>query len=617
MYGTNEKYETIILSCFERLVERFTTEQSFHIMLGASTIRWANMSKKYSPYYIEVNKIEAGYDSPFMVLQRELNNFEYRVPEFHGVLTGIMNKIYIYKDKAAENKLKEAFNIINSIKFDSQDEMRKFINRLVSIGTVQCGFVETPESIRKVVTDLVDFSEVRSFADYCSGTSSIAIEVFEYIKSIQTRKRIFYYGEEFNATSYLISKILMIINEIDRYEIVNKDVLEYTEDEKKLEFDFIVSDMPQVMYPGRDLKIDDPRFQYGIPSRSSADWAFGQNVIYHISETGKGVVIGTKGTLVRGNEAEIRKGILNDDLIECVITLPDNLYGKTSIGTELIIFNKSKSEGRQGRVLFINAGDYAYRINRNQHAITDEGINKIIEAYRYGIQEDSFSKFVDLEKIKEYNYTLNPKEYLDFDVLKNSFENTVALRDVAQINRGVQISKEDLEELSKGPTHYLLNVKDIDNGRILYDEDSKITFKKYDWIGKYDIRPDDIILTSKGSSVKIAIVGDNFEDAFISGNLTILRVYPEKYNAYVLYEFLQSKVGTRMIEGIQTGTTIKLLNNAQLARLEVPMFDIEFMNRIGEEIKCNKIHFERIVEESISIYQKNREELKEQLKFNF
>lgn len=613
MEDINKKYESIIFSYFDELQGTFTFEQYFHIVLGATAIKWINMNNKYVSSNQEMSIFLDSYSSISIELQEELNCFEHQFSEFDGILTGIMNKIFIYKDKSAEKKLQAIFQMINSLIFRSQDEIRKFINKLVSIGIVQCGFNETPESVKEIITGVMDFQKVRRFADYCAGTSGMAIDIYEYLRAFEMHKHVFYYGEEINATNYLISKLLMIVNEINEYEIVNKDVLEYTDNYDEAKFDFIISDIPQIIYSDKKQNSNDPRLKYGIPTRSSSDWAFAQNLVYHLNANGKGVLLGTKGTLVRSNEANIREGILNDKLIECVITLPDNLYEKTGIGTEMIIFNKNKTDDRKNKVLFINASNYTYRLNKNQHAITNEGINKILECYRCGFEEESFSRFVDLEKIKEYNYTLNPKEYLDFDALKNLFDKSVALKDVAEIIKGVQVSKEDLEELSKQPNYYLINIKDIENGKINYDETSMLTYKKKEWIGKFDIKPNDIILTSKGSTVKFAIVGDDFRTAFISSNLTIIRVNPNKYNAYVLYEFLQSEVGARMIEGIQTGTTIKLLNNAQLGKIELPVYDIEFMNEIGEGLRWNKIEYEKSLEEAKIKFQNNREEFKERL----
>lgn len=617
MNDLNEKHEMIIDSCLAEIKGTLTAEQSFYIMLVASTIQWINMNKRYSRADLKLKNFASRYDNTLNELQSELKRFEYDFPEFEEILTGIMSKVFIYKDLAAGKKLQLIFYIISSAEFDSQDEVRRFINKLVSVNIVHCGISETPESIRKIIIGLMDFEKVRSFADYCSGTSSIALEVFEGLSSTDIGEDVFYYGEEINASIYLISRLLMIVNEVSKYEIINRDVLEYTGRYGDARFDFIVSDIPQITYYDKEFFMNDPRLIYGIPTKSSSDWAFAQNIIYHLNSNAKGVLVGTKGTLVRSSEVEIRKEILHKDLIECVISLPDNLYEKASIATEMIIFNRNKPKDRTKRVLFINASKYSYRLNRNQHTIPDEGVNKILECYRYGIEEEGFSKFVDLEKITEYNYTLNPKEYLDFDALKGLFEESVPLKDIAEIIKGVQLSKEDLQELSKHREYYFLNVKDIENGKINYDEASMLTYKKKDWLGKFDIRANDIILTSKGSLVKTAIIEEDFRQAFISSNLTIIRVDPDKYDPYVLYEFLQSEIGIRMIEGIQTGTTVKLLNNAQLGRLELPVYDIEFMKLAGYEIKRNKMEYEIRIEEANLRFKDKREEILGKLGWDF
>lgn len=605
----NGKYEILKETCFGELKGTFTFEQSLHIILVVLTIYWININEKYNGSNLKIEKIINRYDNTLSSLQNELKHFEYEFQEFEEILTGIMSKVFIYKDRTAEKKIQQIFYIINSAKFESKNEIRKFINKLVSDNIGQCGISETPESIRKIIIGLMEFQKVSDFADYCSGTSSIAIEVFESLGFSKMKEDIFYYGEEINVSIYLISRLLMIINEVNKYEIINKDVLQYAGNYRDSTFDFIISDVPQVTYYDKEFLTNDKRLQYGIPTKSSSDWAFAQNIIYHLNSNAIGVLIGTKGTLVRSTEVGIRKGILQEDLIECVVTLPDNLYEKASIATEMIIFNNKKPKERINRVLFINASNYSHRLNRNQHTITSEGIGKILEHYKYGIEEDGFSKFVDLKKIEEYNYTLNPKEYLDFDALKKLFVKSVSLKDIAEIIKGVQVSKEDLEELSKQPEYYFLNVKDIENGRINYDETSMLTYKKRDWIGKFDIRPNDIILTSKGSLVKIAIVEEDFAQAFISSNLTIIRVNTDKYDPYVLYEFLQSEIGMRMIEGIQTGTTIKLLNNAQLGRLELPVYDIGFMKQVGYDIKISKMEYEKKIEEASRRFEEDREEI--------
>jgi Type I restriction-modification system methyltransferase subunit len=608
------EYEIIMRKCFDVLRGNFNKEQSFGTLVAIVSMRFISENEKYSTKYFNIEGI-IKEQNPMQAMSILLNRFENEFPEFGGILTGLLADSYVSIDKSIENKLKIMIQLIYSINFNSADEIKVFINELVLDAGVECGIYETPIAIKRLIIGLIDINEIKSFADYCSGISGIANYIYQALKDNEVNKNVFYYGEEINAKNYLISKLLLLINGNDNFNVVNTDVLVNKSSNVNEKFDLIVSDSPQSMSWNNELAGNDPRFIYGIPPKINADWAFNQNVLFHLNNNGKGIVIATKGTLVRSNESDIRKGVVEDDVIEAVISCPVNLQETTNVATEIIIYNKNKSKDRKRKILFINASDYFFRLNRNQNTISEEGINKIIKTYKNGIEEEHFSKFVTLDKIKEYKYTLNPIEYLDFDVLKNSFDNSVMLKEVARVTRGVQISSEDLEMLSKHPTHYLLNIKDIENGRINYDDETKLTNKRFDWLGKYDIKPGDIIITSKGWNVKIAVVEDDCRPAFISGNLSIIRVNTDKYNPYILYEFLQSEIGAKMLEGIQTGTTIKILNASKLEKIIIPTFDIEFMNEVGEKIKQNKIKYEKTLEEAEKIFTKSREKLIKSLNF--
>ncbi|GAA0479361.1 hypothetical protein IRB23M11_09130 [Alkalibacterium sp. m-11] len=603
-----KKYEEIIYQCFDVLRGTYTSEQSFYILVGTSAYAWISLSKQY-PEVRNIKQIN-GYNQA-LILQEEINRFENQYTEFKDILTGLLDRSLVYDNKSINEKLREIFSIYE--KFETIKEVTAFIERLVEVGSSKCGIDITPASIRKLITMIADFREVRSLANFCSGYSEIALDIFRNIRENQLNTAPFYYAEEINGSSYLISKLLMIISGHADLELVNKDVLD--DNGPEIKFDLGIVDIPQVTYTDSDYRhMYDRRLRYGQPSHTSADWAFCQILIDSLNENGIGIAIGTKGTLVRSNEMQIRRAIVEDDLVESVITLPANLYEKTTIGREVIIFNKNKSRDRKYKVLFIDASREGYRLNRNQHDITVEGLYQVVDCFKNGTEVEGFSKIIDIEKIEEYRFTLNPKEYLDVDVLKNQFEESITLKEVAQVTRGVQLIRQDFESLKNGD-YYYINVKDVNNGRIEFDPSTMITNKKEDWFGKYDIKPDDIILTSKGSTVKLAIVGDDFKPAFISGNLSRIRVNPKKFNAYVLFEFLQSEVGGKMLEGLQTGTTIKLLNTQQLERLQIPLYDIEFMNEIGERIKSNLVNYERRLKELNEGFKSNREMFLSELKF--
>ncbi|TBL72688.1 N-6 DNA methylase [Paenibacillus thalictri] len=592
MRDIDAELDKLILVCLNELRGLYTNEQSIRILLVVASI-----------YYL--NALEPGFEknvqwarifqerATVKWLDGRMKHLENEFGQLQGIFTGLISSFLHFSNNSTHRALETVIKQLHHFPFMNHDEMVRFINLLAFKFGGNEATHGTPASIINLSLGLVRFEHIRSFADYCSGISSVYLEIYHRLKTSGKDNFISYYGEEVNVSSYLISKLLMLVNRVPDFEIVNRDVLDPLDgDGSGRTYDFIFSDAPLGIVWDQEIAWDDPRYGYGIPPKSSADWAFYQNVLYHLSQKGKAIVVGTKGTLVRRTEVHIRESILGKDLIEAIITLPENLYFTRGTSTELIIFNKRKPENRQGKILFINAESYSYRINRNQHAITEEGLSKIIDSYWNGIEEGRFCRLVDIEKIESYNFSLNSKEYLDFDVLKNSFQDTVKLGEIAEIKRGVQLSKDEYEDLRVLATHYFLNIKDIENGRIHYDEVSRITYKKQDWLKKFAIQPMDILITSKGSAIKFAMVEDPFHEAFISGNLSIIRVNPERYNAYVLYEFLQSDMGRRMIDALQTGTTIKLINPSKLEQLEIPSFPIEIMNEVGGKLKQNKLEYE-------------------------
>lgn len=598
--------------CFDELRCIFTLDQSFKIILVILSMSWIKNNPRYSNESFSVLKDlgEHGFGEKLRNLLEEL---EKKYPEFRGLLTGLIDSVYNYPDMNLNRKLRSTYEKIDSFGLTSKEEVKEFIKNIVSKDEYHT-LNDTPESLANLIYRLLDFKKINRMAMYCCSTSKIALTIYENLRQSSIDKYLYYYGEEIVLTTTLISRLLMIIFEITDSEIRNNDVLVSDYHECREKYDLVITDMPQISYYEESLIYSDKRLKYGKPIRNSADWLFGQNALYHINDDGIGIIIGTKGTLVRNNEIEIRRRIIEEDLVECVITLPTNLYEKASTGVEMIIFNKKKPENRKKKVLFINASNESMRLNRLQHTITQEGINKISKCYKEGVEIEDFSKFIGTEKIMQFNYTWNPAEYLDFDVLKESLNDSVLLKDISQISRGVHIKKEELVKSDNEDAYYYLNIKNIEEGRVKYDSEMKVVNIKNDWIGKFDIIPNDILVTSKGWTLKFSIVEEDFKPAFLSSNLSRIRVDSNKYNPYVLLEFFQSEIGKKMIEGIQTGTTVKVLNNTQLERFEIPMFDIEQMNDIGKKIKNNRIEYESSIKEAQIRFETNRKEYTEKLK---
>lgn len=596
--------------CYKELDPYFSYDQSFEIIAVMLTIAWIKDNKNYcdSTFLIERCDEKGFVDN----LTKALIKFEKEHGEFQNALTELINNAINYPDININKILRNIYELISEMHLDKH--MVKSVFQLILSSEAEFNRSnDTPDSVIELIYRLVDIDKVRDMAVYCCGCSKIAITFSENIRKTSSKQLPYYHGEEIVLSSTLVSKLLMIIFELRNSNIVNRDVLLPEENLKNgLEYDLVISDMPQSSYSEENSFNHDFRLKYGKPVKNSAEWAFGQNVIYNMNSNGIGILIGTKGALVRGSESEIRKNIINDDLIECIITLPNSLYEKSNLGSEIIILNKNKSHERRDKILFINASQNSIKINRMQYAIPMESIDEIAKAYKEGIEKKHFSMFVDIGKIKDFGYRINPIEYLDFDAVKKSFLDTVLLKDIAEVKRGLNVKNEDVcKDNSEG--YLCLNIKEIENGRVNYD--SAVTFQhvKREWVGRYDIKPNDILVTSKGWSLKFAIVENEFKPSLISSNLTIIRVDQKRYNPYVLFEFFQSEIGMKMINGIHTGTTVKILNNSQLQNFEIPTFGIDEMNRLGEKIKNNRMEYIKSINEAKTKFEENKKSYVEKM----
>ena len=191
--------------------------------------------------------------------------------------------------------------------------------------------------------------------------------------------------------------------------------------------------------------------------------------------------------------------------------------------------------------------------------------------------------------------------------MKKDSRKTVELGEIAEIMRGAQISKEEEKIYAEQATHYWLNIRNIEEGDISFEESSRIRAKSPDWERKFGIQEDDIIMTSKGSVLKMCIVTPDMPKAFLCGNLTRIRVDQRKYSPYVLYEFLNSKEGRNVLNSIQSGTTIKVFNNTNLSRLPVP--DYENPGELQQQLKRIYQEYRMSVKEAESRFETERKKL--------
>jgi type I restriction enzyme M protein len=190
------------------------------------------------------------------------------------------------------------------------------------------------------------------------------------------------------------------------------------------------------------------RFPYGITPASSADWGWIQHMLASLKPTGRMGVVLDQGALFRGGaEGKIRQKVLEQDLIECVVALPEKIFYNTGAPGCLIFLNKNKTQDRRGKVLFIyTAKDFEKLKNMNR--LRDEHIRKIVEAHKEFKDQAKYATVVSLDKIRQNDFNLSVTRYVDV------FEEEEHV-DISQVWRKLRELETERSQIDERLTSYL------------------------------------------------------------------------------------------------------------------------------------------------------------------
>lgn len=226
------------------------------------------------------------------------------------------------------------------------------------------------------------------------------------------------FGQESNPDTWKMAKINMAIRGIEaNLGAYPKDT--FAKDLQAGErFDFIMANPPfNLSNWGQKNLVDDPRWGYGLPPEGNANYAWIQHMIYHLNRKGKIGLVLANGALSTqsGGEGEIRKNIIEDDLIEAIVALPTQLFYSVTIPVTLWFISKRKDQ--PGKTLFIDAREMGHMVDRKHRDFSEEDIAKIadtVKAFQAGTLEDEkgFSAVVTTEEIAKQDYILTPGRYV-------------------------------------------------------------------------------------------------------------------------------------------------------------------------------------------------------------
>ena len=279
----------------------------------------------------------------------------------------------------------------------------------------------TPSCVVRTLVEVLQPFHGRVY-DPCCGSGGMFVQSAKFVESHSGNiNDISVYGQDSNPTTWKMAQMNLAIRGIDA------DLGQYNADtffndcHPTLRADYIMANPPFNLSDwGADKLQDDVRWKYGIPPAGNANFAWMQHMIYHLAPNGKIGMVLANGSLSSqsGGEGEIRKNIVNADLVDCIVAMPPQLFYTTQIPVSLWFLSKNKSQ--KGKTLFIDARKMGTMVTRKLREFTDDDIKKIADTYKAfadGTLEDvkGFCAVVGTDEIARQDYILTPGRYVGIE----------------------------------------------------------------------------------------------------------------------------------------------------------------------------------------------------------
>ncbi len=360
----------------------------------------------------------------------KLNKANEKIEEYNPILEGVLVSIdFNIKNKLPDKKLQDLLSHFSRYRlrnedFENEDLMggayEYLIKQFADSAGKKGGEFYTPSEVVTLLVSLIKPRAGMKIYDPTVGSGGMLVTTRNYLKdNKEDPSNLSLYGQEMNLNTWAICKMNMFLHGVVNADIRRGDTLrdpQHLSGGELQFFDRVIANPPFSLAKwGKEEADSDPygRFPYGTPPDGAGDLAFIQHMIASLNAEGIMGVIVPHGVLFRGaSEKEIRKGILEDDLIESIIGLPSGLFYGTGIPAALIIINKKKPSKRKGKVLFIN-GELEFEEGKNQNKLRKKDIQHILKTFDKYKDENRYAKVVSMDEIRENDYNLNIRRYAD------------------------------------------------------------------------------------------------------------------------------------------------------------------------------------------------------------
>jgi type I restriction enzyme M protein len=316
-------------------------------------------------------------------------------------LTGVLPKIF-NRDNVDQKRLKELVDLISDARFTGHGDRKAqdvlgevyeyFLERFARAEGKRAGEFYTPSSVVRVLVEVLEPYAGRVY-DPCCGSGGMFVQSMKFVEAHAGRDHthdIAVYGQEANERTWRLAKMNLAIHGMDPVGIADRWADTFTTDKHPdMRADFIMANPPFNMSDW-DRRQTDPRWKYGVPPQSNANYAWLQHIISKLGDRGSAGIVLANGSMSskQSGEGEIRRAMVEADLVACMVALPPNLFRTTAIPACLWFLTKDKSPhgvkalaDRRGEILFIDARNLGTMVDRTERILTDDDIAKIADTY--------------------------------------------------------------------------------------------------------------------------------------------------------------------------------------------------------------------------------------------
>lgn len=379
---------------------------------------------------------------------------------------GLFDDLDLYSNKLGANNLERNKKILKIMEAISELDLHYNENEIDAFGDAyeflmtmyasnagkSGGEFFTPQEVSKLLVEITLHNNAKpnKVYDPACGSGSLLLQ---YKKSLKSDPKKGYFGQEINITTYNLARMNMFLHDINytRFDIAHGDTLiNPSENHKELEpFDAIVSNPPySTKWEGKDnaLLINDERFNKAgvLAPTSKADLAFVMHSLSWLSEKGSAAIVCFPGVMYRGGaERKIRKYMVEENFVDCVISLAPNLFFGTGIAVCILVLRKNKTDKN---TLFINANEEFIKVT-NKNMLSKENLENILKLYKDRIEVPHLARLTNIEEIAKNDYNLSVSSYVEAKDTREIINIKVLNQEIEEIVKRQSVLRNKIDSL--------------------------------------------------------------------------------------------------------------------------------------------------------------------------